>query len=95
MLKLFHLNLQEKEYLKFNEKLQTNNYELNKEQNDAFKDLVKKHIDILFANEIEAKKLFQTENLNESIKEISEITEIAAEHHVDTYLASLLYISKV
>ena len=45
---------------------------------DEFKDLVKKHIDILFANEIEAKKLFQTENLNESIKEISEITEIAA-----------------
>tara|TARA_B100000029_G_scaffold92667_1_gene82623 strand:- start:4431 stop:6389 length:1959 start_codon:yes stop_codon:yes gene_type:complete len=35
-------SLEEKEYLKFNEKLQTNNYELNKEQNDAFKDLVKK-----------------------------------------------------
>jgi hypothetical protein len=26
---------------------------------------------------------------------VREITEIAAEHHVDTYLASLLYISKV
>ena len=45
---------------------------------DEFKDLVKKHIDILFANEIEAKKLCQTENFDESIKEISEITEIAA-----------------
>ena len=47
-------------------------------QRDEFKDLVKKHIDILFANEIEAKKLCQTENFDESIKEISEITEIAA-----------------
>ena len=45
---------------------------------NEFKDLVKKHIDILFANEIEAKKLCQTENIDESIKEISEITEIAA-----------------
>ena len=45
---------------------------------NEFKDLVKKHIDILFANEIEAKKLCQTENFDESIKEISEITEIAA-----------------
>ncbi len=45
---------------------------------DEFKDLVKKHIDILFANEIEAKKLCQTENFDESIKEISEITELAA-----------------
>ena len=45
---------------------------------DEFKDLVKKHIDILFANEIEANKLCQTENFDESIKEISEITEIAA-----------------
>ena len=45
---------------------------------DEFKDLIKKHIDILFANEIEAKKLCQTENFDESIKEISEITEIAA-----------------
>ena len=45
---------------------------------NEFKDLVKKHIDILFANEIEANKLCQTENFDESIKEISEITEIAA-----------------
>ena len=45
---------------------------------DEFKDLLKKHIDILFANEIEANKLCQTENFDESIKEISEITEIAA-----------------
>ena len=44
---------------------------------DEFKDLVKKHIDILFANEIEANKLCQTENFDESIKEISEITELA------------------
>ena len=45
---------------------------------DEVKDLIKKHIDILFANEIEANKLCQTENFDESIKEISEITEIAA-----------------
>ena len=35
--------LEGKEYLKFDEKLQFNKYELNKEQDDAFKDLVKKH----------------------------------------------------
>ena len=45
---------------------------------DEFKDLIKKHIDILFANEIEIKKLYETDNFNESAKEISSITEIAA-----------------
>ena len=33
-------DLKEKEYLKFNEKLQSNKYELSKEQNDAYKDLI-------------------------------------------------------
>jgi len=45
---------------------------------NEFKDLIKKHIDILFANEIEIKKLYETDNFNESAKEISSITEIAA-----------------
>jgi len=35
-------NLEEKEYLKFNEKLKIQKYELSKEQDDAFKDLVKR-----------------------------------------------------
>ncbi len=34
--------LAEKEYLKFDEKLKINNYELSKEQDNAFKDLIKK-----------------------------------------------------
>ena len=45
---------------------------------DEFKELIKKHIDILFANEIEAKKLCQNDNFEESGKEISNMTEIAA-----------------
>ena len=45
---------------------------------NEFKDLIKKHIDILFANEIEIKELCQIENLEESGKEISGMTEIAA-----------------
>ena len=35
-------DLKEKEYLKFNEKLQSNKYELSKEQYEAYKDLIKK-----------------------------------------------------
>ncbi len=35
-------NLAEKEYLKFNEKLNSNTYDLSKEQDDASKDLIKK-----------------------------------------------------
>ena len=45
---------------------------------DEFKDLVKKHIDILFANEIEIKKLCETNDFEESGKKISSVTEIAA-----------------
>ena len=45
---------------------------------DEFKDLLKKHIDILFANEIEAKKLCETQDLEESAKEISNMIEIVA-----------------
>ena len=43
-----------------------------------FKELIKKHIDILFANEEEIKKLNEIDNFDESAKEISSITEIAA-----------------
>ncbi len=43
-----------------------------------FKELVRKHIDILFANEAEALELCQTESFEESGKEISGMTEIAA-----------------
>ena len=43
-----------------------------------FKELIKKHIDILFANEMEIKKLYEIDNFDESAKEISSITEIAA-----------------
>ena len=45
---------------------------------NEFKDLIKKHIDILFANEMEIKKLYEINNFDESAKEISSITEIAA-----------------
>ena len=45
---------------------------------NEFKDLVTKHVDILFANEVEAKKLCQTDDFIESGEEISSITEIAA-----------------
>ena len=43
-----------------------------------FKELIKKNIDILFANEFEAKELCQTKDLEESAKEISSMTEIVA-----------------
>ena len=45
---------------------------------NEFKDLIKKNIDILFANEFEAKELCQTKDLEESAKEISSMTEIVA-----------------
>ena len=45
---------------------------------NEFKDLIKKHVDILFANEMEIKKLYEINNFDESAKEISSITEIAA-----------------
>ena len=43
-----------------------------------FKELIKKNIDILFANEFEVKELCQTEDLEESAKEISNMIEIVA-----------------
>ena len=43
-----------------------------------FKELIKKNIDILFANEFEAKELCQTKDLEESAKEISSMVEIVA-----------------
>ena len=43
-----------------------------------FKELIKKNIDILFANESEVKELCQTEDLEESAKEISNMIEIVA-----------------
>ena len=43
-----------------------------------FKELIKKNIDILFANECEVKELCQTEDLEESAKEISNMIEIVA-----------------
>ena len=45
---------------------------------NEFNDLIKKHIDILFANEIEIKKLCETNDFEESGKKISSVTEIAA-----------------
>ena len=49
-----------------------------KKHRSEFEELIKKHIDILFANEFEAKELCQTQDLEESAKEISSMTEIAA-----------------
>jgi len=49
-----------------------------KKHRSEFEELIKKHIDILFANEFEAKELCQTQDLEESAKEISNMTEIAA-----------------
>ena len=43
-----------------------------------FKELIKKNIDILFANEFEVKELYQTEDLEESAEEISNMIEIVA-----------------
>ena len=43
-----------------------------------FLDLIKKHVDILFANEVETQKLFESNNFEESAKEVAGITEIAA-----------------
>ena len=43
-----------------------------------FKELIKKNIDILFANEFEVKELWQTQDLEESAKEISNMIEIVA-----------------
>ena len=43
-----------------------------------FKELIKKNIDILFANEFEVKELYQTQDLEESAKEISNMIEIVA-----------------
>ena len=43
-----------------------------------FRELVKKHVDILFANEVEAKELCKTDNFDEAGREISSMTEIAA-----------------
>ena len=43
-----------------------------------FEELIKKNIDILFANEFEVKELYQTEDLEESAKEISNMIEIVA-----------------
>ena len=48
-----------------------------KKHRSEFEELIKKNIDILFANEFEAKELCQTQDLEESAKEISNMTEIA------------------
>ena len=48
-----------------------------KKYRSEFEELIKKNIDILFANEFEAKELCQTQDLEESAKEISNMTEIA------------------
>ena len=48
-----------------------------KKHRSEFEELIKKHIDILFANEFEAKELCQTQDMEESAKEISNMTEIA------------------
>ncbi len=44
---------------------------------ESFLELVNGHIDILFANEAEIKSLFQTESLEESIKELDNHCELA------------------
>ena len=49
-----------------------------KKHRSEFKELIKKHIDILFANEIEAKELCEAQDLEESAKEIANMTEIVA-----------------
>ena len=49
-----------------------------KKYRSEFKELIKKHVDILFANEIEAKELCETQDLEESAKEIANMTEIVA-----------------
>ena len=41
-----------------------------------FKELIKKNIDILFANELEVNELCQSEDLDESAKEICNMIEI-------------------
>ena len=48
-----------------------------KKHRSEFEELIKKHIDILFANEFEAKELCETQDMEESAKEISNMTEIA------------------
>ena len=47
-----------------------------KKYRSEFKELIKKHVDILFANEIEAKELCETQDLEESAKAIANMTEI-------------------
>ena len=49
-----------------------------KKHRTEFKELIDKHVDIIFANEIEAKELFESDNYEESAKEISSMTEIVA-----------------
>ncbi len=49
-----------------------------KRHKEEFQELIKKHIDILFANEQEIKELYQTLDFDEVSKQISDITEIAA-----------------
>jgi sugar/nucleoside kinase (ribokinase family) len=49
-----------------------------KKYRSEFKELIKKHVDILFANEIEAKELCETQDLEESAKAIANMTEIVA-----------------
>jgi len=45
---------------------------------DAFKRLVERHVDILFANEAEIEALFETASLHDAIAQLQGMTEIAA-----------------
>lgn len=45
---------------------------------DDFRNLVENHVDILFANEDEIKSLFQTDNFDDAISQISKHVEVAA-----------------
>ena len=45
---------------------------------DEFRDLVKNHVDILFANEDEIKTLFETETFDDALQQVREECDIAA-----------------
>lgn len=45
---------------------------------DSFRDLIKNHVDILFANEAELLSLYQTENFDEAVAKLREDSPLAA-----------------
>ena len=45
---------------------------------DSFRDLVKNHIDVLFANEAEIKSLYETDNFDEALKQARAEVKVAA-----------------